>query len=168
MKRTYPPAEEAVVDKKRKEFLLAHCKQKQSPDNCSRSCDAVDKRWAEEFCPRQPVEPVKNCTLVKKDIQKEIVQKLTSVLLQTQNLVETEMGQPWNAGGDSQMFIKAVYNHFLPGRITVKEAASLIDPRLLSQLKQEHGGLQTLFRNHHQVFVGEHKPVSVSSWSVNN
>ena len=30
-----------------------------------------------------------------------------------------------------------------------------IDPQLLSQLKQEHGGLQTLFRNHHQIFVGE-------------
>jgi len=30
-----------------------------------------------------------------------------------------------------------------------------IDPQLLLQLKQEHGGLQTLFRNHHQIFVGE-------------
>ena len=41
------------------------------------------------------------------------------------------------------------------GRIALKEAAMLIDPPLLSQLKQEHGGLQTLFRNHHQIFVGE-------------
>ena len=94
-----------MVDKKRKEFLQAHIKPIRSPDSNSRLCDAADKRWAGEFSPRPPVEPVKNCTLVKKDIQEEIVQKLTYILLQTQNFVESEMGEPWNAGGDSQMFI---------------------------------------------------------------
>ena len=96
MKRTYLPAEEAVVDKKRKEFLQAHCHQTPS----SGSCDAGDERWAEKFSPRSSVEPVKNCTLVKKDIQEEIVQKLTSILLQTQNFVDSEKGRAWNAGGD--------------------------------------------------------------------
>lgn len=37
----------------------------------------------------------------------------------------------------------------------------MVNPRLLTQLKQEHGGLQTLFRNHHQVFIGEHESVSL-------
>ena len=41
--------------------------------------------------------------------------------------------------------------------MTLKEAAKLLSSTLLTQLKQEHGGLQTLFRNHHQVFLGEHE-----------
>ena len=56
---------------------------------------------------------------------------------------------------------KCIYNNFLSGRISIKEAAKLINSSLLTQLKQEHGGLQTLFRNHHQVFVGEHESVSL-------
>ena len=99
MKRTYHPAEEAAVDKKRKEFLQARCHRTQSSDN-SGSCDAGNECWAEKFSPRSSVEPVKNCTLVKKDIQEEIVYKLTSILLQTQNFVDSEKGELWNAGGD--------------------------------------------------------------------
>ena len=52
---------------------------------------------------------------------------------------------------------KCIYNNFLSGKMTIKEAAKLISPGLLTQLKQEHGGLQTLFRNHHQLFVGENR-----------
>ena len=99
MKRTYLPAEEATVDKKRKEFLQAHCHQTHSSDN-SGPHDTGDERWAEKFSPRSSVEPVKNCTLVKKDIQEEIVHNLTCVLLQTQNFVDSEKGGLWNAGGD--------------------------------------------------------------------
>ena len=100
MKRTYLPAEEAAVDEKRRQFLQARCHQEQSSDSNGRSCDPGNEHWADKFTPRPSVEPVKNCTLVKKDIQEEIVQKLTSVLLQTQNFVESEKGAPWNAGGD--------------------------------------------------------------------
>ena len=57
---------------------------------------------------------------------------------------------------------KHIFN-FLIGMITLKEAAKLINSDLLTQLKQEHGGLQTLFRNHHQVFVGEQQSVLLSS-----
>lgn len=104
MKRTYLPVEEAMVDKKRKAFLQAHCCQAPSTDSNSGSCDPGDKQWAEKFNPRSSVEPVKNCTLVRKDIQDEIVQELTYVLLQTQNIVQSEKGEPWNAGGDSLVF----------------------------------------------------------------
>lgn len=101
IKRTYLPSEETVVDKRRREFLQAHCCQ--TPSN-SGSHDAWDKQWAKKFIPRPSVEPVKNCTLVKKDIQEEIVQKLTSTLLQTQNIVQSEKG-PWNAGGNDFVLV---------------------------------------------------------------
>lgn len=104
MKRTYRPAEEAVVDKKRKEFLQARCRQVPSTDNNSGTHNPRDEQWAEKFSPRCSIEPVKNCTLVKKDIQKEIVQKLTNVLLQTENIVQSENGEPWNVGGDNLLF----------------------------------------------------------------
>lgn len=100
MKRTYLPAEEATVDKKRKEFLQARCHQAHCSGN-SKSHDTGDERWAEKFIPRSSVEPVKNCTLVKKDIQEEIVHNLTCVLLQTQNFVDSEKGGLWNTGGDN-------------------------------------------------------------------
>lgn len=163
MKRTYLPAEEAAFDKKRKEFLQAHCCQAPSTDNNSRSCDTGNGQWAEKFTPRCSVEPVKNCTLVKRDAQEEIVLKLTSFLLQTQNTVQSEKG-PWNRGGDDLMYLLKYLQYFLLGRITLKEAAKLIDSSLLLQLRQEHGGLQTLLRNHYQVFVGEYMTVQFSSF----
>ncbi|XP_065890445.1 probable tRNA (uracil-O(2)-)-methyltransferase isoform X2 [Dysidea avara] len=149
MKRSYSPAEEAVVDKKRKEFLQEHCRPTEK--NCSHSNEqevVEAKQWAAQFNPRASVEPVKNCTQIKKDVQEYIVQKLTSTLLETVNMVPSELG-PWNVGG----------------RIALKEAAMLIDPPLLSQLKQEHGGLQTLFRNHHQIFVAREGYVQLRDWS---
>ena len=100
MKRTYLPAEEESIDKKRKAFLQAHCSQ----IPCTSSHDPGGVQWAGKFSPRSSVEPVKNCTLVKKDIQEEIVQKLTSILLQTQNVVQSEKGEPWNLGGDNLVF----------------------------------------------------------------
>ena len=41
-----------------------------------------------------------------------------------------------------------------PGKIHLSEAAALFDSRVLSQLKKEYGGLQTLLRNEHQIFKG--------------
>lgn len=40
------------------------------------------------------------------------------------------------------------------GRMRVNEAVLLFDCHVLRHLKQECGGLQTLLRNHHQVFCG--------------
>lgn len=98
------PAEEESVDKKRKVFLQAHCSQVPSTDSSTGSHDPGDVKWASKFSPRSSVEPVKNCTLVKKDIREEIVHKLTSILLQTQNTVQSEKGEPWNLGGGNLVF----------------------------------------------------------------
>jgi len=99
MKRSYSPAEEAVVDRKRKEFLQDHCRPKENDCSHTNGQESVEaKQWAAQFNPRASVEPVKNCTQVKKDVQEHIVQKLTSTLLGTINMVSSECG-PWNIGG---------------------------------------------------------------------
>ena len=40
------------------------------------------------------------------------------------------------------------------GSLPLEEAAALFDRATLEQLKEECGGVQTLLRNHHQVFEG--------------
>ena len=99
MKRSYSPSEEAIVDKKRKEFLQEHCRPAEKDYSHPNRQEVVEaKQWAAQFNPRASAEPVKNCTQVKKDVQEHIVQKLTSILLETVNMVPSELG-PWNVGG---------------------------------------------------------------------
>ena len=43
---------------------------------------------------------------------------------------------------------------FLAGKLHLNDAVRLFDTSILRQLKQEIGGLQTLLRNHHQIFQG--------------
>ena len=40
------------------------------------------------------------------------------------------------------------------GRIHLAEVVKLFDASTLAHLKQEFGGLQSLLRNHHQIFQG--------------
>ena len=42
----------------------------------------------------------------------------------------------------------------LVGKLHLNDAVRLFDTSILQQLKQEIGGLQTLLRNHHQIFQG--------------
>ena len=43
---------------------------------------------------------------------------------------------------------------FTSGRLHLNDVAALIDKSTLARLKKEYGGLQTLLRNHCQVFEG--------------
>ena len=61
--------------------------------------------------------------------------------------------------------------HVVPlGKLHLAEAVKLFDASTLTHLKQEFGGLQTLLRNHHQIFqgtTGEHllaKPTYMHHW----
>ena len=40
------------------------------------------------------------------------------------------------------------------GGMPLEQVAGMFDSATLQHLKQEYGGLQTLLRNHHQVFEG--------------
>ena len=92
------------------------------------------------FVPRQKIEKVRNCTKLDKHFTVSIVDKVVEWCLCETNVVEVNKVQ-WNSGC------------VLPlGDIVKKLQENGID---MSQLKQECGGLQTLFRNHHYIFVVE-------------
>lgn len=57
--------------------------------------------WAAEFRPRTAKEQVRNCSLVARSTKEYIVQTLTSLLLQSENWVEIEVGDSPQAGYDS-------------------------------------------------------------------
>jgi len=92
------------------------------------------------FVPRQKIEKVRNCTKLDKHFTVSIVDKVVEWCLWEKNVVEVNQVQ-WNSGC------------VLPlGDIVKKLQENGVD---MSQLKQECGGLQTLFRNHHYIFVVE-------------
>ena len=92
------------------------------------------------FVPRQKVEKVRNCTKVDRNLTNTIVLKVVDWCLSQSNIVQMN-GRSWNQGGSLPL-----------GDIVGRLQADGVD---LSQLKQECGGLQTLFRNHHFIFVVE-------------
>ena len=92
------------------------------------------------FVPRQKIEKVRNCTKLDKQFTVSIVEQVVEWCLCEKNIVEVNNVQ-WNSGC------------VLPLEDIVKK---LLENGVdLSQLKQECGGLQTLLRNHHYIFVVE-------------
>merc|ERR1719402_88468 len=102
------------------------------------------KRAKMEFVPRIKVEAVRNCTRVGQDIVNDIVDRVVKMLLEKENIIlvgleDTEI--KWNAGG-----------FLLLGEVAKSLSTSGVP---LSRLKSECGGLQTLLRNHHYIFLVE-------------
>lgn len=77
-----------------------------------------------DYKPREKVEAVRNCTRVPKDILKEIVSLIANELLK-----------------DNQ-------------KLTISEVANFLSAEVLSHLKSQCGGLQTMIRNHKHIFEG--------------
>ena len=94
----------------------------------------------QSFVPRQKLEKVRNCTKVDKSLTEDIVRKVVKWCLCEENFADIN-NKKWNMGCSLKL-----------GEIVEKLQNEQID---LSQLKQECGGLQTLFRNHHYIFVVE-------------
>lgn len=90
----------------------------------------------EQFRPRDADIAVKNCSTVDRSVRDSICQAIFTKLLSQSNIVVTATGANWNRGG----------------RFALNELISLFPPETLRQLKTEHGGLQTLLKNHHQAF----------------
>lgn len=89
-----------------------------------------------EFKPRSAIEPVRNCSQISKNVQKEILILVQGKLLSVRNEILLESGRKWNQGGT----------------FNIPELASVLSGDLLMKLKSECKGLQTLLKNHHQVF----------------
>lgn len=90
-----------------------------------------ENTWIDEFKSRDPVEKVKNCTQIDKNIIQLIIGHITDYLLGGCNLSVS-----WCPGKTAE----------------VNELAQLIPQDQLKALKSECGGLQTLLKNNHHIF----------------
>jgi len=102
--------------------------------------DKLVSRYAVSFVPREKVERVRNCSQVDKVVVGDIVDRVVALCLKEENMVEMEMGN-WNCGGSIQL-----------GCVVRSLVEQEVD---LTRLKDECGGLQTLLRNHHYIFLVE-------------
>ena len=98
------------------------------------NCDRTD------FVPREKIERVRNCTQVDSRLVKTIVSRVVDWCLSEQRPIDIN-GRQWNQGSSMA----------LPN-IVQRLSSEGVD---LTPLKQECGGLQTLIRNHHYIFVTE-------------
>lgn len=94
-------------------------------------------RWAEGFIPRAKIERVRNCSQVDKGLVSDIVKKVVSLCLAETSEVEVG-GRSWNCGGTLPL-----------ARVVESLVKTGVD---LTKLKAESGGLQTLLRNHQNIF----------------
>ncbi|XP_063531560.1 probable tRNA (uracil-O(2)-)-methyltransferase isoform X1 [Cydia strobilella] len=108
-------------------------------DQCNQIRNLIDKEqvnrnenvWINDFKPRDPVEKVKNCTHIDKNLIQSIVGSITYYLLEGCNVSNI-----WNSGKVAG----------------INELVQLIPHDQLKALKSECGGLQTLLKNNHHIF----------------
>lgn len=107
-------------------------------DERSRSmCQDKSTAWSNDFKPRSDVEAVKNCSKVDKNIQEDIVQCIFKELLSKRKYLSDFINPTWNIGG----------------QMALGDLVKLIPVDHLQKLKSECGGLQTLLKNNHQIFL---------------
>ena len=107
--------------------------------NLAKMPEYIENLQNRNFQPRESVEQVKNCTQVPKSIRDTITKTIVDTLLQDCNVIESESDN-WNCGG----------------KLHLSEISKLLESQnndLLSALKSECGGLQTLLRNHNHIFI---------------
>ncbi|CAG9114705.1 unnamed protein product [Plutella xylostella] len=93
--------------------------------------DEKTENWISDFKPREPVERVRNCTKIDKNLILSIVDCIAQYLMK-----ELDTNVRWS-----------------PGRsVDLPELVQLIPSDQLKSLKSECGGLQTLLKNHHHIF----------------
>lgn len=97
-----------------------------------------DNEWSCDFAPRDAVEPVRNCTKLDRKLISNIVNIVVDQLLQEGRIIHLEEvpGKKWNAGRELEL----------------REIVKIIPREILTQLRNECGGLQTLLKNHGHIF----------------
>ncbi len=99
------------------------------------------------FVPRKSDIPVRNCTQIDKCFQSDIVSTIASKCL--------EQYVPLRSEGEKRkpLLPAANLDWNVGSPVPLGEAAALLRPDQLRELKSSCGGLQTLLRNHGHVFV---------------
>ncbi|KAJ8416464.1 hypothetical protein AAFF_G00357520 [Aldrovandia affinis] len=161
--RSYQPSEEAQVDELRTQYIQKRLSQSTGPREAPAASPRSEHReevgltqdqgqhsrgdWGEGFKPRDKVELTRNCANLPRDFTDGIVLRVGHALLGVSP--EERCGKDtWNKGGS----------------LSVREVAELLDKETLQTLKKECGGLQTLLKNHHQVFKVESGRVQFRDW----
>lgn len=91
------------------------------------------------FKPREKVEKVRNCTQIDRSVTSKIVDAVSKKLIENQTRY-IEQNPNCNVWSIEYSF-------------TFKDAVAILDNEDLKKLKNECGGLQTLLRNHHSIFL---------------
>lgn len=116
-----------------------------SESSQNRDCGGLLKTemWTEGFKAREGVQPVRNCTQLKRSVREDIISAIVGVLMEKKHLVEVNIGSnetpttvAWDRGGS----------------MTLGDLARRLDRLLLAAMKKECGGLQTLLKNHRYIF----------------
>lgn len=92
--------------------------------------------WSADFKPRDSVEAVRNCTKVERSVIVEIVDLVFKEILSREHFDPEVFEGKWNKGRG----------------VPLSELANSLPKDRLVELKSECGGLQTLLRNHTQIF----------------
>lgn len=121
------------------------CQAIQSFINQRTKCTNNAQTWSNSFTPRSAIELVKNCSKIDKTIQEEIVQIVFQHLLTKKRFSQDFINPHWNMGGIAALC----------------DLVQLIPVEKLQKLKSECGGLQTLLKNSHHIFLVEKGSVQV-------
>lgn len=122
--RNYLPTEQTTKDAEIQKFINAN------------QSNIANDNWHQDFQPRSDVEKVQNCTKVDKNIQNDIIEIVFGELIKKKRYCSSAPKPNWNIGG----------------RISLNDLVKLLPSDKLKALKSECGGLQTLLKNHSQVF----------------
>ena len=99
------------------------------------------------FVPRPAEIKVRNCTRIEKSVKEEILYIVVKRLLDRVNPLMEGMGPFQVPKGEVQ------FGWNCGDTVPLSELAGLVSKELLSRLKSECGGIQTLLRNHNFMFV---------------
>ena len=102
--------------------------------------NVLDGKFTDDIRLRPVHEAVKNCTQINRNVADQIVLKVFNYLLSLK-----ECHKEWNSGGVSKF-------QFLINLLNLEEKGELV---------RENGGLKTLLKNYHQIFVVEKDVVRI-------
>lgn len=134
-KRTYAKEDTATLNVNIQKLIDARSTNRSTED---KAADRVCEQWSASFRPRSPTERTRNCTQLDRGLVLDIVNMVAAHLLHAGRKIplERQPGATWNAGG----------------QIEIGEVVKLIPREMLQQLRNECGGLQTLLKNHSNIF----------------
>ncbi|CAH8486410.1 unnamed protein product [Dicrocoelium dendriticum] len=107
---------------------------------------------ATTFVPRDATEPVLNCTQLPLDVKRSVCDLVFTALL-SQPPDEPEL-RMWNLTVSDDGRIRTTDGRWWNpgGHLSLSEITKMIPQEHLAAMKTQHGGLQTLLRNHYQAF----------------